>query len=288
MDLNSARIFACVAAKGSFSAAARFMGMPVATVSRRVAELESYLNMRLLERSTRKLRLTESGATLYNYVSRAVEEMDAGLLALKENETELRGKLRFSMPPSFEPMWLLIDDFQDLYPNIEIEMVLSERRLEFIEDGIDVALRIGDPDSQSAVARNLGNYRHRLVASPEFLNGHSIQSPADILHLRCAAWSKQYQTITWTLGEDSLEIRPFIRANDYVYMRYLALKGRCITELPPFFCQHYIDKGELVEVLPEYAMPEQSVNLLYPSRKSVSRITRVFIDFCVENFNVGD
>jgi len=286
MDLNSARIFAHVAAKGSFSSAAKFMGIPVATVSRRVAELESYLAVRLLERSTRKLRLTEAGTTLYNYVARGVEEMDAGLLALKEKEQELRGRLRFSMPPNFEPMWKLLDEFQGLHRNIDIELVVTERRLEFIEDGIDIALRIGDIDIQTAVARRLTTYRHRLVASPEFIVGRNIDLPSDILSEKCAAWSKQYQNITWKLGDEKLIIQPFMRANDYSHMRYLALQGRCITELPPFFCQQHLENGELIELLPNYVMPEQDVNLVYPSRKSVSRITRVFIDYCVENFKV--
>jgi len=184
-------------------------------------------------------------------------------------------------------MWLLLDKFQDIHRNIEIDLFTSERRLEFIEDGIDVALRIGDIDSQSAVARKLTSYRHRLVASPGFLQGRSIKSPAEVLSLKCAAWSKQYQSIKWTLGEETLEINPYIRANDYNHMRYLSLQGKCITELPPFLCKPYIDSGELIEVLPHYPMPEQSVNLLYPSRKSVSRITRVFIDYCVTSFK-GD
>lgn len=286
MDLNSARIFAHVAAKGSFSAAAKSMGIPVATASRRVAELESSLNVRLLERSTRKLRLTEAGAALYGYVSRAIEEMDAGVLALTEAERDLRGRLRLSMPPSFEPMWLLIDKFQQLHQNIEIDLFVSERRLDFIEDGIDLALRIGAIDSQVAVARTLTSYRHRLVASPDFLAKCSLHYPRDILSQKCAAWAKKHQTISWVLGNESLNISPFIRANDYAQMRYLALKGKCITELPPFFCQRHIDEGELVEVLPQYPLPEQQINLLYPSRKSVSRIMRVFIDYCVENFQM--
>jgi DNA-binding transcriptional LysR family regulator len=251
-----------------------------------VAELESSLDVRLLERSTRKLRLTEAGATLYEFVSRGVEEMDAGLLALTEKEQDLRGRLRFSMPPSFEPMWTLLDSFQAVYANIDIDLFVSERRLDFIEDGIDVALRIGDVASQSAVARLLMTYRHRLVTSPEFLANVSIQSPQDILSVNCAAWCQKNDVVEWTLGNDTLTINPFLRANDYLHMRYLALKGKCITELPPFFCQQHIQNGELVEVLPEYAMPAQQVNLVYPSRKSVSRITRVFIDYCVENFAV--
>ena len=284
MDLNSARMFVNVVARGSFSSAARSMGIPVATVSRRVAGLESSLDVRLLERSTRKLRLTEAGATLYEFVSRGIEEMEAGLLALSENEKDLRGRLRFSMPPSFEPMWALLDDFQRLHANIDIDLFVSERRLDFIEDGIDVALRIGDVASQSAVARLVMTYRHRLVASPAYLGSVSVQSPQDILSTHCAAWSQKNDVIVWTLGNDKIAINPFVRANDYLHMRYLALKGKCITELPPFFCQKYIESGELVEVLPAYAMPEQQVNLVYPSRKSLSRITRVFIDYCVGHF----
>ena len=286
MDLNSARIFVNVVAKGSFSSAAKFMGIPVATVSRRVAELESSLSVRLLERSTRKLRLTEAGATLYEFVSRGGGGMDAGLLALSEKEQDLRGRLRFSMPPSFEPMWKLLDDFQTLHANIEIDLFVSERRLSFIEDGIDVALRIGDVGSQSAVARLLMAYRHRLVASSEYLKSVSIETPQDILSQKCSAWCQKDDVIKWSLGNVNLIINPFIRANDYLHMLYLVLNHKCITELPPFFCEKYIESGELIEILPDYPMPEQQVNLVYPGRKSVSRITRVFIDYCVENFKV--
>lgn len=286
MDLNSARVFANVVAKGSFSSAAKTMGMPVATVSRRVAELESSLDARLLERSTRKLRLTEAGAVLYGFVSRGVEEMDAGLLALSEQSSNLQGRLRLSLPPSFEPMWKLLDTFQKLHANIEIDLFVSERRLDFIEDGIDAALRIGDVASQSAVARLLMHYRHRLVASPAFLEGSSITLPQDILTHRCVAWCQKNQTLHWHLGNEKVTINPFIRANDYLHMRYLVLNHQGITELPPFLCDEPIACGALVEVLPDYPMPEQQVNLVYPSRKSVSRITRVFIDFCVEHFTV--
>jgi len=286
MDLNSARIFINVVDKGSFSSAAKLMGIPVATVSRRVAELESSLDVRLLERSTRKLRLTEAGATLYEYIFRGVEEMDAGLLALSEKEQDLKGRLRLSIPPSFEPMWSLINNFQALHTNIKINLFASERRLDFIEDGIDVALRIGNVASQSAVARPLTTYRHRLVASPDFLARSQISSPQDILSVKCAAWCQKDDIIIWSLGNERLTINPFIRANDYLHMRYLALNHTCITELPPFFCLKHIQSGELIEVLPNWLMPEQQINLVYPNRKSVSRITRVFIDYCVENLKI--
>ncbi|VAW80517.1 Transcriptional regulator, LysR family [hydrothermal vent metagenome] len=287
MDLNSTRMFANVVTKGSFSAAASFMAVPVATVSRRVADLESALGVRLLERTTRKLRLTEAGAILYEFASRGLEEMEAGLLALSEQQQNLQGRLRLSLPPSFEPMWKLLGSFQELYTNIEIDLFVTERRLDFIEDGIDVAVRIGDLASLSAIARLLLSYRHRVVASPEFLAGNLFKTPLDVATCKCAAWAKKEQDIVWFLGNEKVSIKPFIRANDYAYMRYLALNHKCITELPPFYCQEHIEKGALVEVLPEYPMPDQQVSLVYPSRKHVSRITRVFIDYCVKNFKVA-
>ncbi len=286
MDLNSARIFAHVIAKGSFSAASKSMGIPVATVSRRISELEDDLGMRLIERSTRRLRLTDAGSTLYDYVCRGVQEMEAGLLALSEQEANLGGSLRLSLPPSFEPMWDVLDSFSELYPRVEVDVFVSERRLDFIEDGIDIALRIGAVESLSAVARRLCSYRHVLVATPAFLGQHPIRHPGDILQVKTAAWSKKDQSVKWYLGEHELLVHPIVHANDYNHMRYIALRHRCVTELPPFFAKPYIKSGALVQVLPEHPMPEQTVQLVYPSRKSVSRITRAFIDYCVVHFKI--
>lgn len=286
IDLNSARIFACVVKRGSFSGASLDMGIPIATVSRRVSELENSLKFKLLERSTRCLRLTDAGAVLYEHISRGVEEVDAGLQILTETEENLKGTIRLSTPPVFEPIWKLLNNFSALYPNIEMDIFVNERRLDFIEDGIDIALRIGDIASQSSVSRHLTEYRHKLVASPYFLEKNAIKNPKDLLNIKTAAWCKKHQLVKWQLGNETLSIHPFIRANDYLYMRFLALNNICVTELPPFFSQRFIASGELVEVLPEFRMPTQNIQLIYPSRKSVTQIMRVFIDYCVENFSI--
>ena len=283
MDLNSARMFAHVVTNGSFSAAAKAMGVPVATVSRRVAELEKTLDARLLERSTRKLRLTAAGSTLYEYAIRGVEEFDAGLLALTEQQHELKGVLRLSMPPSFEPMWGLLERFQLSYANIELEVMITERRIDFIEDGIDVVLRVGALQTQSAVARKLADYRHKLVAAPTFLELYDIQSPRDLLDAPCVAWGKLGQQIQWCLGEEIIQVSAKLRVNDYLQIRAAVLGGKCISEIPPSFCETFLQSRELVEVLPNYPLPEQTASLLYPSRKHLSRITRAFIDFCVSD-----
>lgn len=286
MNLNSARIFVNVVIKGSFSAASKTMGIPVATVSRRIAELETSLETRLLERTTRKLRLTNTGATLFEFVSRGLEEMDAGVLALKDQESNLKGELRLSIPPSFELMWEVIDAFQVLYPNIKINLFSTERRVDFIEDGIDLSLRIGDINSQSSVARQISTYRHKLVASPNFLVKKTINAPKDLLSYPCSAWCKKDQLVSWALGNEVIKISPIVRDNDYIHMCHLVLNDRCITELPPFISDKYIVTGELIEVLPDYPLPEQPIYLVYPNRKSVSRITRVFIDYCLDSLKI--
>jgi len=169
MDLNSVKIFVHVIEKGSFTAAANYLKIPIATVSRRVSELEGSLNVRLLERSTRRLRLTEAGITLYDFSKRGLAEMDAGLLALQERENDLKGVLRLSLPPNFEPWWRLLEAFRLEYPNVKIDVFASERKVDLIEEGIDVSLRVGEVETLSSVAREVFQYRHKVVASPAFI-----------------------------------------------------------------------------------------------------------------------
>ena len=286
MDLNSVALFVRVVQKGGFSAASRHTGVPVATVSRRVSELERSLGVRLLERSTRQIRLTGAGASLYEFVSRGLDQMDAGVLALQDRESELRGSLRLSIPPNFEPWWALLRDFQKAYPLIELDIYATERKIDLIEDGIDVSLRIGDVLQLSAVARKLMDYRHLLVATPEFIQKYGQpESPQDLLNFPCAAWAKKDESIEWQLADEKISIQPAIRirANDYLHMRYLALQNLCITELPPFLVNELIVNKRLVRILPEYDLPQDSISLLYQSRNHISRIARVYIDFCIEN-----
>ena len=284
MDLNGLSVFINVVQKEGFSAASRHLNIPVATVSRRVAELEKFLKVRLLERSTRSVRLTEAGAVLYEYAARGLGELDAGLLALTEREEELRGTLRVSVPPSFEPWWLLLDDFQKVYPNINIDVYVTERKVDLVADGIDVALRVGEIASLSIVGRKLFSYSHKLVASRQFIDNFGVpKTVEELTNYSVAAWSKKDASVTWRLGGDDVLIQPKVKSNDYAYMRHLVRSGQCITELPPFLADALNGEIDLVEVLPQHPLPILDINLLYPSRNHVSRIARTYIDFCVEN-----
>ncbi|MCB1043665.1 MAG: LysR family transcriptional regulator [Acidobacteria bacterium] len=282
MDLNAIRMFSVVATKGSFTRAARVLDIPVATVSRRVAMLEIQLNVRLLERSTRRLRLTTAGKILHEYVKRGVDEFEAGLLALQEQQHQMAGLIRVSIPLGFLPMWTLLREFQAEFPNVEMSVFATERRVDFIEDGIDVALRIGDRKSASAIARNLGAYRHKLVAAPALLERYQVRQPEDLKKVPCIAWGQQDRDIVWLLGTQAIAVTPKLRVNDYLHLRSMVVTGGWVTELPPFLCS-----DELVEVLPENPLPEQRLSLLYPSNRNLSRITRVFIDFIARNLHAA-
>lgn len=283
MDLDAVALFVEVVKAGSFSAAARHTHTPVATVSRRISELEKNLDARLLERSSRHLRMTDAGSVLYEYAVRGVEELHAGLLALKNSQQELAGTLRLSIPPSFTPWQLLVRDFQLQYPNIKVEIYVAERRLDLVQDGIDVALRVGELQHDSVVARKLFKYRHRLVASPALLVKYgSPQEPMQLLNMPCACWNDRVNVPVWNLGGKKYIVRPSLQVNDYLHLQAVALAGDCVTELPPFLSKPMIAEGILQELLPEFPLPERELYLLYPSRRQVSRLVKAYVDFCLQ------
>lgn len=284
MDFNSAALFAKVVQYGSFSETARRINMPVATVSRRIADLEKDLGVRLLERSTRHLRLTGSGTAFYEYAARGLEAFESGLSTLENQHQELTGTLRLSIPSTFLPWQELLQDFQARYRQVKLEILMTERKLDLIEDGIDVALRFGDPKDNRAIAKKLGKDRHQLVASPAYLAQYGEPSqPEQLLTMPCASWNNQIGgTTTWLLGNESLQIAPFLQVNNYTYLLQLTLAGACVTELPPFLVREHLASGQLKTILPDYPLLTQEVNLLYPSRKQLSPLIRIYIDFCSE------
>ena len=285
MDLNALNIFVHVVKYGSFSEAAKKLKTPASTISRKLSILEDSLGFRLLERSTRKLRVTESGRTLFDYAERGLQEVDNGLLALQESQEQLKGTLHLSMPPNFAPWRALITKFQKTFPDIEICIFTTPKKIDLIAEQIDVTLRIGEVDSQSFVARNVGSYRHKVVASPQYLK--DIELPTlleDLTKHKCFGWGDLAQDVYWKFKDQLILLPSKATCNDYALLKYMALQGQGITELPPFFCNQEIQAGQLISVLNEYPMKLQNVHLVYPSRKQLSRIARTFIEFSIDYY----
>ncbi|MBH2810547.1 LysR family transcriptional regulator [Serratia liquefaciens] len=284
MDFNATKMFVSVVQAGSLSAAADKTHVPLPTLSRRIRELERELDVQLLERSPRGIKLTEAGSRLYEHASRGVEALNEAQQAVMNDETRLKGRLRLSMPPNFDPWWDLLGAFQQRFPEISVSVFSTERRIDLVQDGIDVSLRVGTIVHESMVARQMLKYRHLLVAAPSLLT--QFGQPAsveDLHHYPCASWAADSSARgLWRLGHQVFEPKAVLVANDYALLRSRAVAGQAVTELPPFMANKEIAAGRLCAVLPSYPLPEQTLSLLYPSQRHPSRLVRAYLDFCQE------
>lgn len=282
MDLNAAKLFVAVVRAGSLSAAAQRTKTPLATLSRNVRELEEDLGVQLLERSARGVRMTDAGQLLYEHASRGVDTLDDGELAVTSRQAALKGRLRLSIPPSFEPWWALLSEFRKEHPDVQLAVYTSERSVDLGIEGIDVALRIGDVGHESVVAKRLFQYRHVLVASPKLLAAFGTPTtPEGLSALPCAAWVRDPTSAwAWRLGDRELAPTTVLTVNDYLHLRDRAVAGDFATELPPFLAAEALRNGTLEALLPDHPLPEQRVTLLYLRRAQPSRIVRAYLDHC--------
>ena len=282
MDLNATRMFVAVVQAGSLSAAAARLGTPLPTLSRRIRDLERQLRVQLLERSARGTKLTDAGTRLYEHASRGIEALLEAEQAVVSDQARLKGRLRLSFPPTVQPWWDLLAAFQRRYPDIQIFVYSTVRRLDLIEDGIDVALRVGAVVHEGMVARQVLSIRNILVASPKLVERFGMPAEPDALHrFPCAVWASRVDVpARWELGGHVVEPTAILSTNDYHHLCSRALGGDVVTELPPFLAAAPIREKRLVPLLAQYPLPEWSINLLYPPHRHPSTIVRTYLDFC--------
>ncbi|KAA5971392.1 LysR family transcriptional regulator [Pantoea sp. M_9] len=285
MDLNAVRMFICVVQAGSLTSAAQRLGMSLPTLSRRIRELESQLSIQLLERTATGVRLTDAGNRLFEATQRGVESLLEAEQTLISEQAHLKGRLRLSLPTTFVPWWGLLSEFQRKYPDIELHVTSTERRLDLTEDGIDVALRVGAVVHDNMVAKRMLSYRHLLVASPDFVRHYGSPShPAELSNFPCAAWSARIdQRPAWSLGEEVVFPRTVMSVNDYRHLLDCALEGSVITELPPFLAQEAIRNQRLIPLLRAWPFPDVDISLIYPAHRHPSSLVRAYLAFCSEH-----
>lgn len=282
MDLNAVRMFVAAVQAGSLSSAATRLNVPLPTLSRRIRALEHQLSVQLLERSAQGIKLTEAGARLHESAALGLEFLMDAEEAVVSDQKLHKGRLRLSLPTTFRPWWDLLAAFQRRYPEIQVYVHSTERRVDLIEDGIDVALRVGAVVHENMVARHVLTYRHVLVASPQLIDRLGLPvSPGDLARWPCATWaSRMDPPARWQLGEELVETRPVLSTNDYHHLCLRALAGDVVAELPPFLASAPIREGRLVQLLPQHPLPEWPIHLLFPSHRHPSTLVRTYLDFC--------
>lgn len=290
-DLNALIVFAKVIEAGSFTEGARRLKMPVSTVSRRVAELEDELGIRLLERSTRHLRLTEIGAEVLEEARRSVEVRDAVDGIVSNRLSDVSGTLRLSAPPSISDSVLvpIVGRFQAAYPDVRVQILIRERAIDHIAEGIDLTFHVGRLKDSSLVARKVLSYRHLLLASPAYLKTHRTpKKPADIPRHRLFAFSYWRPKSKWYFshvnGRDRevLTFDPHLGINDYAGVAAALLSGMGIGDLPPIVQPDLVRDGGLVEIMPDWHLPVLDLSLVHLGNRHISRPLRLFKEFATD------
>jgi DNA-binding transcriptional LysR family regulator len=290
-NLDSLVIFAKVVEAGSLSGAARRLGMPVSTVSRRIAEFEQALGVRLLERSTRNLALTDLGKEVYEHAARSVELGEAIESVVSNHLSDMSGVLRLSAPPSVSDSLLtpLAIEFQKLYPNVRFQILATERYVEHIADGVDLVFRVGALRDSSLVARRLLTYRHRIVAAPAYLERCGVlQRPQDLLAHRLLAFSHWKPDCNWYFVHENgrekqtLTFQPFCAMNDFAGLATMLLAGSGIGELPPVVRPELFREGKLVEVMSHWHLQTYDLSLVYLGNRHISKPCRLFKEFAIQ------
>jgi DNA-binding transcriptional LysR family regulator len=293
IDRNAMALFVKVVENHSFSKTAKRENVPVSTVSRKISELEKALGVRLLERSTRQLRMTEIGEDYYARCRLGLEEFEAANLLISDRQSEVSGTLRISVPPNLSEVIVapLVAGFQALYPNVVFRVFVTDRYVHLIEDGIDLAMRVGELDDSNLVARRLIRYRHLLVASPEYLDkARHPKSPQDLDDHPLIAFTPWFGEPVWSLTDakivEKVSVKSRFSINDYNGVLRAVVSGSGIGEVPSFICGKQLAAGQLVEVMPNWRFEPVTISAVYTSRLNLSRVVRLFKDFCVENIEM--
>lgn len=285
-DLNALAIYARVAEALSFSEAARRLDMPISTVSRKVADLEDSLGVRLIERSTRQLRLTDIGREVLYEAQRGVETAETIDAIVSNRLAEVRGRISLSVPPSIADSLLapILSAFQSTYPLVSVQVMVTQRFVDHIAEGIDLALRVGELKDSALVAKPLLRYRRQLVASPDYLARHDPpRHPQDLLDHRVLVFGTSVAGHRWSFvrGNDTeiVDVKPVLAMNDYAGLAQSLADGSGIGDLPPIVRPDLMSSGKLVELMPGWKLGTETLSLVRLGNRHVPKALRVFLDF---------
>jgi DNA-binding transcriptional LysR family regulator len=289
LDLNDIVVFAKVVEAGSFTAAARLLGMPKTTVSRRIAALEREVGVRLIQRTTRTLKVTDAGRDYYAQSSRALRTIEEANLRLAEARAEPSGTIRISAPVGFGAHFLTetVFDFLAAFPKTRAELHLTDDQLNLVQSGIDVAFRTGVLADSTLVARKLGAAHRILCASPDYLNDRGVPAePADLARHDCVIAGPSTSGANWVLdgprSRETIAVSGRFAANEMLAVMAAAIAGYGVGQLPRGIAEAAIRNGQLRRVLNDYTTPAGGLYAVYPSSRHLSPLVKAFIELVAE------
>jgi DNA-binding transcriptional LysR family regulator len=290
-SIQEMAVFARVVGAGSLSAAARELGLSPALVSRRLAALEARLGVRLINRTTRSLHLTDDGATYFEACQRVLADIEEADATVSAGRVEPRGALRVALPASFGHQHIapLVPRFAERYPQVQLALSLSDRNVNLIEEGFDLAVRIAHLEDSSLTARKLAPNRRVVCASPEYLRRHGApKTPDDLARHNCLTTNDF--AMTWDYKDPegrpgSVRVAGRYACDNWEVLREWALAGLGIALKSTWDVHRLLAEGALIEVCPGYSFhSDVAIYAVYPSRRFLPAKTRVFIEFLAESF----
>ena len=290
-SLYEMSVFSKVVAAGSLSAAARDMGVSTAVVSRRLAALEARLGVRLVNRTTRRLALTDEGASYHEACARILAEIEDADAAAAAQRVEPQGILKVALPASFGHKHIapLVPPFAARYPKIQLALSLSDRTVNVIEEGYDLVIRIGELEDSSLAARKLAPNRRVVCASPEYLRTHDApRTPDDLPRHNCLTTTDLHMNWEYK-GPDGkrglVRVTGRYACDNWEVLREWALAGLGVALKSTWDVRRQLEDGSLVRLLPGYDFgTDVAIYAIYPHRRHLPAKTRVFIDYLAESF----
>ncbi|MDB2387253.1 LysR family transcriptional regulator [Shewanella sp.] len=290
-DLNGMMLFAAVVRAQGFSQAAREIGMPKSTISRKVAQLEEQLGVRLLQRDTRNLSLTQVGALFFQHCTSISDEIEAAKATIENTHNDVSGSLRVAIPVSFSQELIanLCSGFMRLYPNVELDVQFTDNDVGLVGEGYDIAIKYGPLQSSDLVARLLFERQPILVASPSYLKIHGTPAnPQELATHNGILLGTSRSAPIWPLGKGSrktmVNFKRKVRVNSAVMVKQFVMDDFGIAMLSNSVCKNELASGSLVPILQDWPMEAFKVYGVYSSRRQLATNISVFLDFFHKRF----
>lgn len=277
--------FVYVAENESFTLASKKMAISTAQVSRQISALEKRLNIKLFYRTTRKVSLTEEGRIFYQHCRSVLDGLDAAERAITNLQSKPQGKIKLTAPVTYGEKQILplVNNFIKQYSDIEVSAYLSNRQIDIVDEGYDLAIRLGKLSDSTMMAKKLGKRANYVCASPQYLEKHGVpHSISELNKHSCLLGTLDYWHFRESGREKSLRVTGRLRYNSGYSLTDAALKGLGIVQLPDYYVQQHIQSGELVTLLNSYRAPDEGIWAVYPQNRHLSPKIRLLVGYLAE------